>query len=335
MKKTLLLLLLLIVVGVGAYMAVTTNKVEKTTLNSTGVKFTWPKDDIGRVYIDRKNATNYDFVKTDKGWMFNGKHKANMFAFSHVLTTLSKMDMKFIPYKESRDNIINEMKNSGIHVTVYDNAGKAQRAFTIGSNAKKGDATYMLIDGDNQPYAMTLKSFDGSLRERFNYPRDNWINKMMFDEEPSEISTVKMIYPKHKSSSFVLSKKEGKFTVEPGDKLAKPINRPINEAKLVAYLNSFKMIGAEGIDNKNPKKDSIMNLVPFLEIHMIKIDGEELKFSFMPFRDILNPKVNTIDLKELESIERYFVTNEITGDFMVIQQRVFKDLLRSYDYFYN
>ncbi|MDB4163148.1 hypothetical protein N9602_04675 [Saprospiraceae bacterium] len=59
-----------------------------------------------------------------------------------------------------------------------------------------------------------------------------------------------------------------------------------------------------------------------------------MKYKMIPFRDVLDPDVNISDVKELEQVERYFVTNEETGDFLVLQQRLFKDLLRSYEYFY-
>ena len=145
---------------------------------------------------------------------------------------------------------------------------------------------------------------------------------------------MKVGFPKRPSASFVLTQDEGQYSLTPGDQLTPAINKSLNKAKVEAYLHSFKNVIAEGYDNRNVKKDSISNLLHFVTFDVALKDGKQMKYKMIPFRDVLNPDVNISDVKELEQVERYFVTNEETGDFLVLQQRLFKDLLRSYEYFY-
>jgi len=131
-----------------------------------------------------------------------------------------------------------------------------------------------------------------------------------------------------------MTNEEGKYIIKPTDPLRSPLNKEVNEAKVLAYLNSFERVVAEGFDNRNSRKDSINSLTSFVEFDVKTKNGREYKYKMIPFREVIDPNVNIADLKDLEQVERYFVTNEVTGDFLVLQQRLFKDLLRSYDYFY-
>ena len=334
MKNTLGLLISLIILGGFAYYLMQSNPETQSTLNSTGVKFTIDKEEVDRVLITRKSNNNLDFTREGQKWKINGKYYASPHTMSHLLNTMSKIDMIFIPYKTHYNTIVSDMKKIGIHVEAFDKSGNKIKGYTIGANSAQNDATYFLLDGDNQPYAMNIKGFDGTIRDRFNYHIENWKDKTIFDNDASEISTVKVVFPKRPSASFVLTQDEGQYSLTPGDQLTPAINKSLNKAKVEAYLHSFKNVIAEGYDNRNVKKDSISNLLHFVTFDVALKDGKQMKYKMIPFRDVLDPDVNISDVKELEQVERYFVTNEETGDFLVLQQRLFKDLLRSYEYFY-
>lgn len=334
MKNTLGLLIGLVLLGGIAYYLMKSNTETNNTLNSTGVKFTIDKEEVDRILIMRNANNNLDFTREGDRWRINGKFYANPHTMNHLLNTMSKIDMIYIPYKTHYATIVSDMEKIGIHVEAFDKSGEKIKGYRIGANSIQNDATYFMLDGDDQPYAMNIKGFDGTIRDRFNYHIENWKDKTIFDNAASEISTVKVGFPKRPSASFVLTQEEGQYQLTPGDKLTPAINRPLNKAKVEAYLHSFKNVIAEGYDNRNVKKDSIINLMHFVTFDVSLKDGSQMKYRMIPFRDVLDPDVNIADVKDLEQVDRYFVTNELTGDFLVLQQRLFKDLLRPYDYFY-
>ena len=334
MKNILGLLIGLVILGGIAYYLTQSNQETQSTLNSTGVKFTIDKENVDRILITRKSNNNLEFTREGKGWKVNGKYDANPNTMSTLLNTMAKIDMIFIPYKSHYETIMSDLEKIGIHVEAFDKSGKKIKGYTIGSNSLKNDATYFVLDGDDQPYAMNLKGFDGTIRDRYNYHLENWKDKTIFNNEASEISSVTVGYPKLPSSSFVLTQNEGQYSLGPADPLTSPINKTLNASKVEAYLHSFKNVIAEGFDNRNLRRDSISNLLQFVTFDVDLKNGKKLKYKMIPFRDVLDPDVNISDLKDLDQVERYFVTNEVTGDFLVLQQRQFKDLLRPYNYFY-
>lgn len=334
MKNILSLLLGLILLAGIAFYLMRSNPETQSTLNSTGVKFAIDKELVHRVLITRKSNNNLDFTREKNRWKINDKYYASPHTMSHLLNTMQKIDMIYIPYKSHYETIVSDMEKIGIHVEVFDKSGRKIKGYTIGANTLQNDATYFMLDGDDQPYAMNIKGFDGTIRDRFNYHIENWKDKTIFDNDASEISSVSVGFPKRPSLSFILTQEEGQYNLKPGDPLTPAIDKPLNTAKVEAYLHSFKSVVAEGYDNRNEKKDSISNLLQFVTFDITLKDGERMKYKMIPFRDVLDPDVNISDVKELDQVERYFVTNEDTGDFLVLQQRQFKDLLRSYKYFY-
>lgn len=334
MKNILGLLIGLLVLAGVAFFLMKSNPETKSTLNSTGQKFAVDKEDVQRIKITRGFSSNLEFTREGDSWLINNEFYANPYTMSSLLNTMQKIDMIFIPYKTYYETIMSDIEKIGIHVEAFDKSGNKLTGYTIGSNTLKNDASYFLLDGDSQPYAVNIKGFNGTIRDRYNYDIEKWKDKTIFDEPASNIGSVKVTYPKKQSYSFEMIKEEGKFTVNPTDRFTSKSTKSINNAKVEAYLNAFQDVIAEGYDNRNLQKDSIMTLTSFVEFDVETINGRQYKYKMIPFREVLDPNVNISDMQDLEKVERYFVTNEVTGDFLVLQQRLFKDLLRSYDYFY-
>jgi len=334
MKNILGLLVSLLVLAGLAFFLMKSNPETKNTLESTGANFKIQKDDVHRIMISRKANNNLEFVREGNQWKINGKYYANLNTMSNLLNTMQKIDLIFIPHKTHHKMIVSDMEKIGIHVEAFDKSGDKIKGYTIGSNTVKNDASYFMLDGETQPYAINIKGFSGTIRDRYNYNIESWKDKTIFNESADNISSVKVTYPKKSSYSFVMQEEEGVFQVTPGDPYRAKATNSINKAKVEAYLHSFKNVVAEGYDNRNMRKDSIKMLTSFVEFDVRTKNGRQYKYKMIPFREVVDPNVNIADMKDLEQVERYFVTNEETGDFLVMQQRIFKDLLRSYDYFY-
>ena len=98
------------------------------------------------------------------------------------------------------------------------------------------------------------------------------------------------------------------------------------------YLEEFELLIAEAHENKHPRKDSIMTLVPFAEIELQLKSGASNKIRLYPYDDIYKGEITETINQAQEGIRRYFIDCS-NGDFMLIQHNVFKGLLRPYTYF--
>lgn len=333
-RNILMLMLFFLLGGIAAYFVQNENNEKDPGMLSARDLLTVDAELMDEIFIDRKNDLDLHFVKKDNGWYLNDYHRVNPNTMYHLVNTISSMDMHFIPPKTSVKNILADMDKIGLDVTVS-SKGKKLKKFTVGANTLKSDATYFLPEGYKQPYAMTMKTFDGTLRDRFNYKLESWKDRTLIALDAKSIAQVNMVYPKGMKNSFEMKLDGGEATITPLDPFREKYNTAPIKSRVDAFLIGFDRIGAEGFDNGNSKRDSISDLTPFLDLTMKTTSGEELKYSFVPFRDIIDPEVNTKDLEDLQKIERYFVINRKNNDFLVIQQRVFKEVLRSYDYFFK
>lgn len=333
-KKTIIQLVVFLLLGGLAMYFINADKGNKpSSMMSARDLMTVSVEDMDEILVERKNDLDLRFDKRDDGWYVNKYYKANPNTVSHLVNTIADMDMIFIPPKTSLSNVLRDMDDIGIDVTVFKN-GKKQKAFTVGANTLKNNGTYFLPEGSKQPYAMSLRSFDGTLRDRFNYKFEDWRDKTLIEVGPNEISKIKMVFPKSMKNSYEMNIKNGNADITPLDPFRTKFETKPVQSRVDAFLLGFDKIGAEGFDNNNPQRDSISKLTPFLDMTLDTKTGASIHYVFIPFRDIIDPSVNTKDLDDLQFVERYFVVNKKTNDFLVIQQRVFKEVLRSYGYFF-
>jgi len=335
MKRLLILFVLLVGLGGIAYYLNTTADDGKTSLTAADRNFAFPKDQIGKVSLQKVGGPKYTFTLREGGeWYINDTYKASQFTIPYLLQTLSDITIQNLPAKNSIPNILRDFQKSGIQVKVYDLDGNEVRSYQIGLESYDDKGTYFLMDGSNQPYNMYLKGFDGDVRSRFNQPLDKWRDRVIWKYDPEDITEVVVEYHKSQKESFRLKKDGSKIEVTPLSSFITPLDKEVDQKIASSYLSGFKRIYAEDYDNQNVRKDSISNLVPFATISVQDKTGKTNKVDFYPFRDFLLKNVNTKDLEEAQKIERFFI-NHSKGDFMVTQKRMVKEVFRPYTHFFQ
>jgi hypothetical protein len=285
--------------------------------------------------ITQKNNNPITFKKNQKGdWIMDDSLRANQLTIAAALAVFQKARMKFIPTKNAIEHIMAGIEKQGIQVEYLDDAGNTTKSYIIGSGAGKGDVTYFLMSGAEQPYAMEMSGFDGILRSRFDHLYENWRSPILLDENPSEIEKISVEYPKDRENSFVITKENSAYSVKPMFNTTTIVNKNINSSILEAYLLNFKSLYAEGFENRNERRDSIITLVPFVTMK-VKSQGEDEKsFDFYPVLTGIDPNLNPTAYQEAAKINRYF-TQTNWGDFMLTQQYVVGKYFVSYRSFFE
>jgi hypothetical protein len=132
-------------------------------------------------------------------------------------------------------------------------------------------------------------------------------------------------YPKTREHSFLISKTKGDYDVAPLFSTT-TIKKDANPVRIKSYITSLSGLACENFLSDSPAKDSILRMVPFLEIKMSYPDKSSY-LRFYPANDPLRQGSGT-------DIPRYFI--DYNGrDFMIAQYDVIKGAFRSYDYFFD
>jgi len=331
MKKTtnlLILIFLLLSVGTIWYLQ-TINSKNSTILGADRNFKVENPDEIYKIFIAKRTGKNTTLVREGNHWICNGKFRARPDAVENLLDAISNIRLQFIPPKSALDNIVKELATYGIKVEIYNRRGKKIKAYYVGGTAAGERGTVMIMDGAAQAYVVELHLLEGQIRIRYELEGDQWRDRAVFRKPLKEIHSVSIDYPKQKSKSFSLVKDGTNYKVKPLYPLTEIINRPLDKGNIEIFLMGFKEIIAEGFENEYPHKDSIKQIIPFCIITLKDVQGEEKKVTLYPYRN-----VDAFGKTKSEVVERYFADIN-TGDFMLVQHRVFQKILWAYDFFFE
>ena len=333
MKRLAILFAILISLGGIAYYLNSKTDNSKSSLTSSDRNFSFPKDQIGEITIQKVGNEMQTFTRKEGGhWYINNKYKVSQFSIPYMLQTLTELKIQNIPPKSAVVNIIKDIEKAGIQIKIYDLSGNEVRSYKVGLESYDDMGTVFMMDGSNQPYNMYLKGFDGNMRSRLFQKIDKWRDKEIWQYDPNDIVEVGIKYHKNQKESFLLKVDDSKIDVKPLSQFITPSEKEIDQDVAKAYLSAFTRVYAEEYDNSNIRKDSIRGLLPFVTVAVKDKTGHVNEVQFFPFNDITFKNVNTKDLEDAAKIERYFVYHS-KGDFMITQTRMIKEVFRPYNFF--
>ncbi len=337
MKKTLILVLLFLVLGGAAFYMMKKKDVTTTAVVTDDRNFA-VKDisTIGKVFIANRNGAKVTLELIDGQWMVEGKYKARENAIENLMHTISTIEMKYIPPQSAIPNIVKGLASSGIKVEIYDKAGKNLTTYYVGGTDNNIRATYCIIEGAEQPYAMHMPMMEGSLRPRYQMSITDWRDRTIFRYKPEQIEEVSIEYPKQKSKSFKLQKEKGQFTVKPFYDSSPAYNKPYRKGSAETFLMEFGNLAAEAIVNHRAGRDSIEAMIPFAVVSVKDTKGEVASGTFHSIRktDAEGNPLTDDKVSVRTAVERYHVSTS-SGDFMLVQQVVFGKIFWSYESFFE
>ncbi|MDF1696012.1 MAG: DUF4340 domain-containing protein [Saprospiraceae bacterium] len=332
MKRLAILFAILICLGGIAYYVNSNFGSKSTSISSSDREFGHPREDIGKITIQKIGQPEQVFTREGADWYINGTYKVSQFTMPYLLQCLSDTKIQNIPSKKATKVILGEIARLGIQVKVYNLKGEEVKSYKVGLESVDDRGTVFLMDGSDQPYNMYLKGFDGTLRTRFFQPIDKWRDREVWQYNPADITEISVKYHKNQKESFKLTVDGNKIDVKPLSQFIPASKKAIDQDKAKAYISAFTRIYAEDYDNENARRDSISSVVPFVTVAVKDKTGHVNQVDLYPFRDFLLKNVNTKDLQDAAKIERLFL-NHSKGDFMVTQMRLIKEVFRPYDFF--
>ena len=289
-------------------------------------------DDIHQVFIVHRDGKQIKLERGPKFWTVNGDFRARESAINLMLQTTREMKVKYIPPEAMLPRIQENLATKGMKITYFDKQGKPMKTFYMGSGDNSGYGTFMVMENSDDPFAVHVPGFVGGLRARFRLTEEEWRDRHIFDLRLRIPQSVVMQYPAQSDKSFELKKVGRKYEItllESGETIT------IEKKELAeVYLKSFGKLIAESIESGHPRKDSIIQSNPFCMIDFDQGSDDALHYVVFPDYNEQYLKGLTGELEGSDSILRFFIYSPESGELTLIQNRVFKEVLRTKSYFF-
>ncbi|MEO1436300.1 MAG: DUF4340 domain-containing protein [Bacteroidota bacterium] len=330
-----LLLILFVILGLAAWFFA--NRNTGNTL-SKGNDFAIENADetVHKIFMADKGGQKVLVEKKKGQWIVNGKYPARPSAIEILLETMEMIRVREQVPVNAEKNVINEIAIEGIKAEFYDKSGKEIKTVYIGGSAPGKLGTYAMLEGAKYPYVVDLGSWEGLLRPRFFMGEADWRDKTVFGYKDADIKSVKVEYYQQPNSSFFLDRDQNQFKVKAiRPDLAHVVpEQPMVEAKALYYMKGFERQIAEGFENDNPKRDSIVQQVPFATIQIETTKGESKKVDLYP---VPGRQIGVLPdgSPKRGATERYFASVNDNEDLLLVQHLNFKRLLAPITFFFE
>ena len=261
--------------------------------------------------------------QNENSWTVNGKYKARKSGIFYLLQTLQRMEIAHPVPLSMRDNVIGNLAVKGIKVEVQLKNGK-EKIIYVGGENKELTATFMMLKGALEPYAVHIPGFKGYLSGRFFTQEYLWRDKTVINYDNRNIASVKMQYynVNEKDESFQITKTNMGYQLSYFETKEMIGHNP---KALETYIASFRKLYAESFVTGTLNTDSLIKTQPLFELTATTIDNQSTAIK------VFNKKAEKTIYVDgditMQDPDRMFafVNNE---DWMVIQTNTFKKVMK-------
>ena len=210
---------------------------------------------------------------------------------------------------------------------------KCTKVYYVGDETQDNQGNFMLLEGSEEPYIVSLPGFRGFLSPRFTALESDWRKRVIFELKMSDIKSIKLLYTATPESSFEISRFNKNFEI----KLlaSNQVMNGFDTLKVLNYMNSFSSVGFEAFlnDLKKIDIDSITSHKPMAILTVTDITGKVtilkafLKLAEFGSIDDVTNKPITIDR------DRFYGLVNDEKDFVLLQYYIFNPILQPASYF--
>ncbi len=313
----------------------------------------WSKDsqfavkdtaNIVKVYMVDKNNQSVLIERTELGWVLNGNLQAHKENINMLLKTIKSLAVKYPVPQKAHNNIVKLMAGNSVKVEVYKNdhyinigqihlfsyVNKAS-VFYVGAATPDNMGSYMIMEGGERPYVVSMPGFRGFVSARFTTNAKDWQSHAIFRIPYNEIAEIKVEKVNNPHQSFKIRK------LEKGYEIMSLQNRQIipvyDTVALYTFLDGFKNVNFEALidDLSQHKTDSLLNSTPVHILNITETNGKqhELKtFKMVP----TNNQEEVYGFKPEYDLDRMYAWYD--GRMLMVQYFTFDKLTRPIEYFY-
>ena len=295
-----------------------------------------------------KNNNTVTIKRLDElNWQVNNKYPIRVDGIATLLETVSGLQVREPVTIAGRNTIIKWLAAKSVKVEIYQTVyridlfnkiklfphEKCTKVYYVGDETQDNRGNFMLLEGSQEPYVVSLPGFRGFLSPRFTALESDWRKRVIFELKMADIKSVKVQYAAVPESSFEISRFNKNFEI----KLlaSNQIMNGFDTLKVLNYMNSFSSVGFEAFlnDLKKSDIDSITSHKPMATLTVTDITGKVTALKaffklaeFGSVDDITNKPI-TIDR------DRFYGLVNGEKDFVLLQYYIFNPILQPASYF--
>lgn len=309
---------------------------------------------VTKIFIADKNNHQVLLTKnagapTDSSWTVDNKYLASTPLVDLLLETLNDMRIRQIVNKKAVPNVIKNLAASNIKVEVYQekplinwfngkvrlfSREKLTQTYYVGHETQDMLGSYMLREGDKEPYIIHIPGFRGFLTPRFVADPLAWRSHRIVDLDVNEIKSISLEITDMPTESFAIHNIGNDFQMELTH--THQILNGFDTAKVATFLSSFTNLNFDEYAQAVPKAelDTTFARTPktILRITDTLNRTREVK-TYLKYSnpdDIVNmPDTTMYQVFDLDRL--YAVVDE--SDTVLIQYYVFDNILQPASYF--
>jgi len=290
---------------------------------------------IDKIYIADKGDKEILLQRgSNSRWMVNDKYIVRKGAIDLLLETIKRQKPKHPVANAAHNNVIRNMAGDAKKVEIYNKGNEEPvKTFYIGGTNLDKNASYMLLDGAEQPYAVHIPGFTGYLSGRYILKEVDWRDRTVFALRTEKIKSVKLQYPMNPKKGFQLNVIDNQnFTLNAlANKNAKPI--PLKIADALNYLQAFRFMACEAFLDDYSRTDSLLKQTPknILTVELNDGTKQKLDIYYMPVNKRSKTQFDKEGNRVDYDIDRYYATVGNKKEVVLIQEYVFGKVLNTFN----
>jgi hypothetical protein len=296
---------------------------------------------VSKIFLASKTGTHSTLVKTEEGWIVNGKYKARPDAVKNLLNTIQKLEVYQPVASAAETNVIKTLATNAIKVEIYANNDhkKPAKVYYVGGPTQSQLGTYMIMENSSKPFIMYIPGFNGYLSSRYFTSENEWRSREMLNYDRDDIASLELknfLIPEQSYTMINNSEAGEKHEFRLLNAEMQDIS-PIDTLKIASYLTFFENIQFEGFDMaiKEEVKDSIIAAGPNFQLIIKDKKGEQriLTMYNMPITKRSSVQEDREGNPLTIDRDRFYGMIDNDDNFIVLQFFVFEKILRFKDEF--
>ena len=255
-------------------------------------------------------------------WTINENYTARKSGIFYLLKTLQRMEIAHPVPLSMRDNVLGNLAVKGIKVQVFLKNGEEKTIYVGGENQEL-TATFMMLQGATDPYAVHIPGFQGYLSSRFFTQEYIWRDKTVMNYDNRNIASIRMQYHdlQEKNESFQIE------YIDEGYQLSAFNSETVIEAnsrKMESYIASFRKLYAESFVSGTLNTDSLLQTKPIFDLTVSTKDKQNMHIKVFHKKASKDTYIDG-DITMRDPERMYALVNG--EDWMVIQLNTFNKVM--------
>jgi len=228
---------------------------------------------ISRVTLESDDAVvrlNYDGAR----WRLNDSLAVDGDMISVLFATLQQARPKRAVARSAKDSVFQELKSSGVTVSLYE-GDALRKQFIAGGNQAKTQA-YFADPESGEVYVMTIPGYRVYVAGILELEPHGWRDKFVFNFNWRNFKRLDVRWPGKPAENFVVSMHKKAFGIEG--------MAEADTAKLNSFLDDVSLLTVESYLPEPVLRDSLQLLEPHLEIQVADIANRSYRLRLFATR---------------------------------------------------